>query len=144
MSWGNKLVIAFVVFAAFIGTLVYKCTQNNFELVSAKYYEDELKYQDKIDGAGNANKLSLVKIDQTTDELKIKLPDEVKGDAVTGQVLFYCASNADNDRTIEIKADSDGMMFINKKQLAKATYTAKINWQVGTTKYYNEQLITIK
>ena len=51
MTWGNKLLLVFAAFALLIGTLVYKCMQQNFELVSKDYYNDELQLykQKKLD-----------------------------------------------------------------------------------------------
>lgn len=144
MSWGNKLVLVFVVFAALIGTLVYKCTQKNFELVTPQYYNDELKYQDKIDGANNANKLTSVFLTQTPADMRITLPKELKGQATTGEILFYCASNSANDRTIKLDVSDDGVMIIDKSKLAPVPYQVKISWQIGTTRYYNEQTVAVK
>jgi len=49
MNWGNKLVLVFIVFGAFIGYLVYQAVNTKYDLVSKDYYKDELRYQEKID-----------------------------------------------------------------------------------------------
>ncbi|MFZ8343681.1 FixH family protein, partial [Staphylococcus aureus] len=54
MNWGYKLLLAFISFALIIGILVYKSINTKYDLVSTEYYKDELRYQDKIDGSGNA------------------------------------------------------------------------------------------
>lgn len=144
MSWGNKLVIVFVVFAGLIGTLVYNCTKQNFELVSKDYYNDELKYQEKIDGANNANKLTTVALSQSPAEVTIQLPKELNGLAVNGEAWFYCVTNSKNDRRLPMLVDEEGMMVIDKAKLATARYLVKLQWKVGNHDYYNEQTIRVQ
>src|SRR3954471_1809897 len=127
MTWGNKLLLVFVGFAFLIGTLVYKCMQQNFELVSKDYYNDELRYQDKIDGANNANKLSSIQIAQTSEEVSIQLPKELNGLVTTGQAWFYCATSASNDRKIPLATGGDGITKISKSKLARTNYQVKVS-----------------
>ena len=108
MTWGNKLLLVFIGFALLMSTLVYKCAKQNFELVSKDYYNEELRYQDKIDGENNANKLSSVQIAQTSDEVSIQLPKELNGLTTAGEVWFYCAPNSSFDRKIPVKVNSNG------------------------------------
>ncbi|TKK71750.1 hypothetical protein FC093_01635 [Ilyomonas limi] len=142
-NWGYGLTIVFIAFASNVGFLVYKCTQEKFDLVSADYYNEELKYQDKIDGMQNAKQLSAVQLVQTGDEVSIQLPKELNGHALTGQVWLYCPANAALDYKAPLQVNEDGVMLIDKKKLADAKYTAKITWETGDTKYYNEQSLTI-
>jgi hypothetical protein len=144
MSWGNKLIIVFIMFATLIGTLVYKCTQANFELVTKDYYGEELKYQDQIDGMNNANKLTAVSIAQTVDELSVQLPKELNGKKINAQAWFYCPNNSVNDRKISLKPDDNGTIIIAKTTLAKTKYLLKLNWQAGNENFYNEQSVEIK
>lgn len=144
MSWGNKLLVVFIVFATLIGTLVYKCTQANYELVTKDYYGDELKYQDQIDGMNNANKLSAVTINQSTDELSVQMPKELSGKKIDCKAWFYCPNNSSNDRKISVNADDNGTVVIAKNQLAKTKYLVKLSWNAGDEKFYNEQSIEVK
>jgi hypothetical protein len=144
LNWGWALTIVFIAFATHIGLLVYKCTQQQFDLVSSDYYNEELKYQDKIDGAQNAKQLTPVQIVQTSNEVSLQLPKELNGYSVTGQVWLYCPANAALDFKAPLQIDENGVMLIDKKKLADANYTAKTTWEVGDTKYYNEQPLTIE
>ena len=144
MTWGNKLLLVFIGFALLMSTMVYKCAKQNFELVSKDYYNDELRYQDKIDGVNNANKLSNVEVAQTANEVSIQLPKELNGLASKGQIWFYCANSSLNDRKMPVKANSNGLILINKRKLAKTHYRLKMNWETGTEKFYNEQSLVVK
>ena len=144
MSWGNKLVVAFVLFAALIGTLVYKCMNQNFELVSKDYYNEELRYQDRINATNNANKLSAVQLSQSEKYVSIQLPGELNGLAVKGEAFFYCAANSSNDRKIPLQVTGAGLMQIDKSRLVKDYYQVKLSWQNGTNHFYNEQRLQVK
>lgn len=143
MSWGNKLVVVFILFAVLIGTLVYKAVNTKYELVSKDYYKDELRYQDKIDGKNNAAKIGNVAVSQDADAVFIDLPAEMKGKKVDGEAWFYCKTDAQKDRKIAIQVDTSGRQLILKSQLAKGAFELKLNWQSEGEKYYTEQNITV-
>jgi hypothetical protein len=124
---------------------VYKCMKQNFELVSKDYYNDELRYQDKIVGMNNANKVSDVALMQTqTDDVEIKLPKELNGLSATGSVWFYCPTSSINDRKIPLQVNDDGVMQVKRGLLSATNYQVKITWQVGEDKYYAEKYLAVK
>ncbi|OZA73450.1 MAG: endopeptidase La [Thiotrichales bacterium 39-47-5] len=104
MNWGNKLIIVFILFACIIGTMVYKAINTKVELVSKDYYKDELRYQDRIDGRNNAEKIGKVAVTQDAESVAIALPAEMKGIAVTGEAWFYCQTDDVKDRIVEFLA----------------------------------------
>ena len=59
MDFGKWIVVAFVLFAVFIGTLVTVCVRQDISLVSKEYYKEELAYQDQIVRIANTEKLGL-------------------------------------------------------------------------------------
>ena len=48
MNWGKWIIVSFVLFAAFIGTLVTVCMRAEVSLVSKDYYKEELEFQKQI------------------------------------------------------------------------------------------------
>ena len=139
MNWGNKIVVVFIGFAALIGTLVYSCMTQDFELVSADYYKDEIAYQKNIDGSSNANKISPLVISQINDNIEIKLPDEQANQPVTGKVWFYCATSSASDLRLPLSTDKNGTMQIRRSLISNAKYLVKTSWQVNGKEFYNEQ-----
>lgn len=143
MTWGTKLLMVFGCFALLMSTLVYMCMKQNFELVSKEYYKDELRYQDRIDGMNNANKIGKVAITEDNEKVAIQLPKEVQGLTIKGHALFYCPVNSKNDRAIPLEVNDEGLMLIEKSKLAKANYQVKLNWQIGDDQYYIEQNLSV-
>ena len=144
MTWGTKLLLVFAGFAILMSSLVYLCMKQNFELVSKDYYAEELRYQDKIDGMNNANKISAVSVEERAGGIAIQLPKEVQGLATTGQVHFYCPEDSKRDRKIELAVNDEGLMLIDKAKVTKANYVVKVNWQNGDKKYFAEQRLSVK
>lgn len=144
MNWGNKLVVVFIVFGAFIGYLVYSAVNTKYDLVSKDYYKDELRYQDKIDRQNNASKISEVKIEQDAEAVIIHLPHEQKGFAVTGDVFFYCITDEQKDYHTALQVDSSNQQIVMKKSLKKGAYNVKINWQSGKEPFYFEEKLVIQ
>src|SRR5690242_13425679 len=108
LNWGWALTIVFIAFATHISLLVYKCTQQQFDLVSTEYYNDELKYQDKIDGMRNAKQLTPVQLIQSDNKLSLQLPKELNGYTLTGQVWLYCPANAALDYKAPLQVNEQG------------------------------------
>ncbi|RXK83461.1 FixH family protein [Filimonas effusa] len=146
MSWGNKLVLVFVAFAALIGTLVYKSMHTNFELVTKDYYKEELRFQQKIDGARNAAQLSAVTLTQDSSFVTVVMPSELKARTLTGELLFYCGSDASKDLKLPLKLDTQGnqlVQLVSKRLLAQGAYQVKLSWQADDSTYYVEKPINI-
>jgi len=142
MNWGNRLLIVFAGFALLIGTLVYKCMHQNFQLVSATYYDEELKYQDKIDGMHNAATAGNIILQQTDNFINIQMPDALKETKLSGQVYFYCPANASRDVKLALQITNGGMV-IDKSKLIASNYTVKLSIQSGNKPYYYEQTIAV-
>ena len=143
MNWGNKLVIVFLVFAVLMATLVYKAVNTKYELVSKDYYKDELRYQDKIDGVNNANKISNVSVDQDDSQLVVSLPKEMRGIITEGEIWLYCSSDETKDRKIALQVDEEGRQFIAKNTLRKGNYQLKLSYRSGGSNYYTEKKLTV-
>ncbi len=144
MSWGNKLIIVFIVFAALMATLVYKATQTKFELVSKNYYQDELRYQDKIDGAANAALEAPISIQVNDEIISIEFPDAQKNANITGEAWFYCSVDATKDKRFVLSVDSTGIQRIERKGLQKGDYQIKISYEINQKKYYVAQQLHLQ
>lgn len=143
MSWGNRLVIVFLVFAGMMGTLVYKSVNTKFELVSKDYYKDELRFQDKIDGAANAAAAGKIILRQNQSAIMLQLPESLTDTMVEGEAWFYCKTNAERDQRIPVKM-KNGQFTFDRSKFAKDSYELKLQLDAGNKKYYFEDFISIQ
>ena len=83
MNWGNKLLLAFIVFGAGMFYLVYRSVNTDYQLVEKEYYKSELRYQQVIDGTSRANGLmSSVELANADGVIRLQLPPEMKNKKV--------------------------------------------------------------
>lgn len=142
MSWGNKLLIVFIVFACMIGYMVVGAIDTPTNLVSEDYYKDELKFQDRIDASNNAEKLDSVQLTQNAGTVSVTLPAAMKGNNIEGEAYFYCQTNPSKDKHLTLSADSLITSF-NKKDLPSGNLMLKLSWKVGKQNYYVEKSIKL-
>ena len=143
MNWGHKILIVYIVFVAGIVTLVYKSSVQNQDLVVNDYYDQELKYQDKIDAIRRTNLLpSAVECKVENKAIIIQLPVIMKGLHVSASILLYDPTDERKDIKKEYST-SDAMIRFPIQEGNKGFHTLKISWSANNTSYYSEQQITI-
>ena len=143
MSWGNKLVLVFVAFVALMATLVYKAVNTKFELVTKDYYKEELRYQDKIDGAANAKTAGEIELMQDAATLTLQLPVSLKSSIAEGEAWFYCKTDAAKDKRMLVTIE-DGVYSFDKSSFAKGSYQLKLQLTSNEKQYYYKENITIQ
>jgi len=141
INWGVRIIIIYSSFVVFMLTMVYMCTRQHFDLVSADYYAQELKYQQVIDGTNNTRDLNeKVVIDQTSGVITITLPASNRT-IESGDILFYRPSNSSSDFTIPVTSNT---IQVSKGKMHAGLYKIKINWSVDKKIFYDEQSLIIK
>jgi nitrogen fixation protein FixH len=144
MSWGNKLLLVFIAFTGLMSYMTYRCVSTPVELVANEYYQDELAYQNVIDGAKNANALSRkINIRQEAGKIMIEFPPEMMSSHLTGTILFYNAANLNRDRNVKLNVLSGGKIILESGLLGPGQFTVKITWNANNKDYYSEQNIMI-
>jgi hypothetical protein len=143
LNWGYKILIVYLMFAAGMLTMVYLTTQENRDLVSDNYYEEELAYQEIIDQSSRTAKLSAaveVELNQMNKKINISLPSEFKNTPVEGTWRLYYA--ADRKRDLQgIINTNNGKQQIETQRDITGSYTLKLQWESVNQVYYFEKLI---
>lgn len=138
--WGNALLLVFIVFAAGMSILVYKSYKTPVNLVTKDYYEEELKYQDKINEENNAAKISSINVEQTLQNVIISFPKELINQKIEGNIHFYCTADGKKDLNFKIAVDTAGKQIISNKQIFPGTlYKIKFTYTAGSTAYSSEK-----
>ena len=144
MSWGIRITILYLGFMALILTLVFTCINNKSELESKDYYARELKYQEQLDAANNANALN-EPIDYIVRERSVQLlfPKELLTQDFSGEVLFMRPSDATKDKKISLTPGPEGMQMIDPG-FAKGVYRMQIHMKSQAKSYFKEATITFQ
>lgn len=143
MTWPRGIILSFVLFCSFVIWIVIQAFQENIDLVSDTYYQDELVYQDRIDQQTNLHESGLsVTVEQTPDKVVITFPKSFSD--AKGKITFYNPSNAIFDKSFDIKLSQGGLQQIDKSELVKGRYKVKLSWQSAGKGYFEENEIFIK
>ncbi len=145
INWGTGIVIAFVLFIAFIMYFVINMNVNkkyDHDLVTEDYYEQELLHQNEIDKVDNAKELKEnVSWKKTDDGILISFPKDLDYKNITGKVFLYRPSNKKLDSEINISL-SDHYLLIPKTRLLDGRWNIKVDWKYDGKSYlYKESIV---
>lgn len=140
-NWGYKIIFIYAAFVVGILFMVYKSSQQKFDLVEKDYYAAELKYQDVIDASARAKALGgelIVKFE--SDTIKLILPSVFNGVNVKGKAHLYYAADKLQDKRFEFETLNAYAAFKvgNPK---KGSYTIKLDLVKSGVAYHYEQKI---
>ena len=144
MNWGLRIAILYIGFVVLILTLVFTSMHNKEDLVSADYYAQELKYQDRIDAINNANVITgTMDVRLDGKDVELVVPTEFKAEQIKGEILFFRASDATKDVKVSLAPDANGVQRIPCDRLTHGSYKVQISWVHHDKSYYKESSIFI-
>ena len=145
LNWGFGIVLAFI---GFIGFILYFVIIANTDqraehnLVTDEYYQEELKYQEEINALENAKNLNVrFNIEQTTEGLRITIPETVRQHKTEGTVSLYRPSNKQLDFDLAISL-SNSHLLIPDNRLLGGRWDIKIRWKHLDKDYLVKESIT--
>lgn len=142
MNWGSWIIVAFVLFAVFVATLVTLCVTTDISLVTRDYYKEELAYQQQLDRKQNANGLEVmpdIVINGT--DLEVHYPD--LGSITSGVVTLFRPSDASLDLEFPILPTGGVIQRFPLSRYDKGLYKARMQWVMRGKEYYIEKIIVL-
>ena len=137
-NWGTGIVVTIIAFIAFIMYFVITMSTDNtysHDLVTDKYYQEELNYQQEIDAEKNAKSLKeKVTIEKNSKGLKINFPENFIPKNIKGKVFLYRPSNKQLDFEIPISI-SKSYLLVPEQRLVDGRWNMKIFWKHKNTNY---------
>jgi hypothetical protein len=145
-NWGTKITIAYLLFVAGILFLVMQSSRQKIDLVTPDYYEQEIRYQERIDQSRRADALpGKLTVMVSGDSLFIRFPEEQAGKMITGKVWVYFPA----DESLDVKVDIDTrdglqqlVMPSNRKRTGMSV--VKTTWTCDGIDYYTENILSAK
>jgi hypothetical protein len=143
LNWGHKIAIAYTAFAGFMIFMLILSMQEDHELVTENYYENELAVQQRIDADKNLNESDLIlSITSNSGNIVLNLKGLSKEDSVSGTVELYKPDDASLDETHELKLTESGLMVI-KPLGNRGRYKVQVSFEVNAQRYFREQQILL-
>ncbi len=144
LSWGYKIAGAYIGFVALIATMVFLTMRQRIDLVATNYYEQELKYQERIDDQNRTNAMqNALNWQVKSDYINLQFSTDFKIDKISGQVYFFRPSNQQMDKTVSFSTDSTLSKNISTGQLKPGLYKMQVSWQAKGLSYFKEGIIQI-
>jgi hypothetical protein len=138
MNWGQSIVLAFVLFAAFIGSLVVVCLRQDVQLIAPDYYQQELLYQRQLDRMNNANQLAVQPVLRVSQGW---LGVEYAGmaDMQEGTLQLFRPSDERFDRNFKLSSETE--QHLDVRSLPPGVYKARLKWTMQGKEYFLEEVI---
>ena len=137
-NWGTGIIITIITFISFIMYFVITMSTNNIyshDLVTDKYYQKELTYQQEIDAEINAKKLvENVSIKKVNKGLQVNFPKNFSHKAIKGKVFLYRPSNKQLDFEIPISL-TNTYLLVPEKRLLDGRWNITVSWNYKNTAY---------
>ena len=145
ISWGTGIVIGIIIFVIISVTMTVIFMTQDVNLVTDKYYENSLQYQNEIDKQSRTLALNEdVNIQFNGQSISILFPSSYDSIKITGELFFYRPSDPSLDFKIPLMLDESGKQIILTERLEKGFWRLKLNWIMDGEGYYNERAITIE
>ncbi len=143
MNWGKSIILAFVLFAAFIATLVTVCLRQDISLVTREYYKEELNYQAQINRIAHTTMLSekpSIQV-ESGDIIKVRYVDFPSLER--GELHLFRPSDPEMDKEFDLRSSAGELQYFSIAGMEKGMYRARMKWTMNGKEFYIEQMITL-
>jgi len=144
--WPIGIITAFIIFISGTAGLVVLACSQKMDLVSSDYYEQEIKFQNRIDQLARARALGAnasVRYEAETGHLQITLPADQARAGVTGSIQLYRPSEARLDRQFKLELDPRGCQRLAAHGLAPGLWKVRVSWSAGTQQFLIEESVVV-
>ena len=142
MNWGKSIVLAFVLFALFIGALVTVCVRQEVSLVSKNYYNEELQYQAHMESVRNTETLTQKPEINLIDDHSVRVSFDFR-EVEAGKLVLYSPADIREDKIFRIESSTSPAQTFSLGELKKGNYKIKMTWTANGKQFYFEKSIYI-
>jgi nitrogen fixation protein FixH len=144
--WPLGIIVTFALF--FTGTvgLVVMAFSQKVDLVSPDYYEQEIKFQgriDRVERTRNAATQGSVAYDAGGKCITVSLPAAQAGHEISGRIELYRPSASDLDRSVKLAPDASGVQRVDAAGLSPGLWKVRVSWTVERQDYFLDQKVVV-
>ncbi len=143
--WPIAIVAYFVLFISFIIGYIIWSTGQRQDLVRSDYYEQEIKFQQRLDSMNRTQPLRAqvaVTFDPATRAVRIALPVE-NGKPSIGEIDLYRPSDSRLDKKFQLALDAQGIQHLDAAKLRPGRWKVRVQWTVDGRDYFFDQALVI-
>ncbi len=143
--WPIAITGFFIVAIIFIATFIAFAVRQREDLVSADYYEREVRYQSQLDSMNRSQSLaaqSVVTFEPALQTIVITLP-VAQTQGATGNIHLYRPSDARLDRELPLTLNAAGVQHLDTKALSDGLWKVRVKWNANGQEYYLDQPVIV-
>ena len=145
--WPWSIAGFFTCLIAAIVSFVSFTLGQNMELVTKDYYEAELRFQQEIDQANNANAYGDkvgIKFVPASQTVELKVPESLVAAGLEGSVEFYRPSSKALDFTTPLLPRKDGRQSIDVTELETGFWRLRMKWSAQGKEFLFRDSVVIE
>jgi hypothetical protein len=142
-DWGTRIAAVYLLFVAGIGWMVYRSGRERVDLVTPDYYEQEVRFQERIDQQARAAALSSpVAVAFVRGRVEVELPVEFEGRPVEGDLTLYCPADAGKDLSSAFRT-AGRRVVLGVPPDRSGFHVVKLSFRSGGKAYHVEREIFV-
>lgn len=143
--WPIAITGFFIIAIIFIATFIAFAVRQREDLVSADYYEREVRYQSQLDTLNRSQTFAtqtVVTFEAARQSIVITLP-EAKAAGATGSIHLYRPSDARLDQELPLALTTDGTQRLDTKKLSDGFWKVRVKWNANGQEYFLDQPVIV-
>jgi hypothetical protein len=145
--WPYGIVAAFVVFIGATASLIVFTSFHGQELVTQDYYEQELRYQERLDSRERTGALrsdASVRYDAAADSIQLVLPLQHASPSPAGTIQLYRPAASGEDRNLPLTVDLAGHQRLDARELSAGLWRVRVAWKHDGQDYSLEEKLVVR
>ncbi len=140
-NWGWGIFLSIALFMGILIVIVISMMNREVDLVTDKYYDKEIKFQQQIDKEKRTAELNdNLKINYSDNFVTVIFPKDKKP---TGDLYFYRPSDLHKDFKVTIALDNNFSQLLDISKLERGLWKLQISWSVNSNDYYTEKTLML-
>jgi nitrogen fixation protein FixH len=138
------VIASFGVFVAAVLVMVFIAMSQRVDLVSEHYYDQALRYQERIDAQRDAGGPEDLRVLMLPGEILLAFPVPTGIGGLRGTVVLYRPADMARDISLAVATDSTGRQHVSTASLEKGLWRVKVEWTAGGKARYHEEPVLIQ
>jgi hypothetical protein len=142
VHWGAAVALVYLAFAGSTSAFVAFALRHPVELVTADYYEQSLRHDDRLAAITRTRALAQPPVVAIAADgvLVVTLPADVIAGAV-GTITLYRPSDVRADRVVPLAPAASGEQRVPLAGLAPGRWLVRVAWRSAGVDYFHEQAV---
>ncbi|MGE5499800.1 MAG: FixH family protein [Syntrophothermus sp.] len=143
--WGARIALIYGLFVLIVLVMVGYFMSGDVELVTGRYYDDGIMYQERINTIERTKALpKQISFTVKDSSMVVQFPENFDPRSISGSLLLYRPSDDKQDKKFEIKADNKNQFIVGTLNIERGLWKIKADWKSGGVAYYNEETVQIQ